>query len=206
VDINEFHLIMNHAGEETLRLTAKAHGIKLKEQLKPCFACKMANARKPKVPKSTETVAEKLGERIFIDISSIKSKSYGGTKFWLLVVDDKSDKSWSFFLKNKSDQGDTMLTFLKQMVKDKTPVSWIRADNAGENLTLQKLIEQDPHLKAKLEKTPRDTPQYNGKVERKFQTLWNRTRANMKGAKLPPGMRTGLWAEAARYTDAGARG
>jgi hypothetical protein len=141
-------------------------------------------------------VAEKLGERIFIDISSIKSKSYGGTKFWLLVVDDKSDKSWSFFLKNKSDQGDTMLTFLKQMVKDKTAVSWIRADNAGENLTLQKLIEQDPHLKAKLEKTPRDTPQYNGKVERKFQTLWNGTRANLNSSKLPAKIRNGVWAEA----------
>jgi hypothetical protein len=154
----------------------------------------MANAKKPRVPKSTETVAEELGERIFIDISSIKSKSYVGTKFWLLVVDDKSDKSWSFFLKNNSDQGENMLTFLKQMVKDKTPVSWIRADNAGENQTLQKLIEQDPHLKAKFEKTPRDTPQYNGKVEHKFQTLWNGTRANLNSAKLPANMRTGLWA------------
>jgi hypothetical protein len=67
--------------------------------------------------------------------------------------------------------------------------------------TLQKLIEQDPHLKAKLEKTPRDTPQYNGKVERKFQTLWNGTKANLNSAKLPASMRTGLWTEAARYTE-----
>ena len=200
VDINEFHLILNHAGEETLQLTAKNHGIKLKGKLIPCFACKMANAKKPSIPKSTETVASKIGERIFIDTSSIKSKSFGGTKFWLLVVDDKSSQTWSYFLKQKSDQVNVMLTFLRQMSKSKTPVKFIRADNAGENLTLEKKIDDDPHLTAKLEKTPRNSPQYNGKVERMFQTLWNGTKANLNGAKLPANLRTGLWAEAARYT------
>jgi hypothetical protein len=115
LDINDFHLIMNHAAEETLHLTAKAHGIKLTGKLKPCFACKTANARKPKISKSTENVASKHGERIFIDISSIKFKSYGGTKYWLLAVDDKSDQSWSFFLPKKSDLADRMMPFLRQM-------------------------------------------------------------------------------------------
>ena len=36
------------------------------------------------------------GERLCIDISSIKAKSYGGNKFWLLVVDECTDvkSSW----------------------------------------------------------------------------------------------------------------
>jgi hypothetical protein len=54
-------------------------------------------------------------------------------------------------------------------------VSWIRADNAGENQTLQKLIEQDPHLKAKFEKTPRDTPQYNG-AQVSDSVEWNQSK------------------------------
>jgi hypothetical protein len=192
LDINTFHLIMNHAAEETLHLTAKAHGIKLTGKLKPCFARKTANARKPKISKSTENVARNNGERIFIDISSIKFKSYGGTKYWLLAVDDKSDQSWSFFLRKKSDLADRMMPFLRQMKKDKTPVVWICADNAGENLTLKQLIANDPHLNAKFEETPRASPQYNGKVERRFQTLWNATRAILNAAKLPEGMRCGL--------------
>jgi hypothetical protein len=88
------------------------------------------------------------------------------SKYWLLAVDDKSDQSWSFFMPKKSDLADRMMPFLKQMKKNKTPVVWIRADNAGENMTLKQLIADDPHLNAKFEETPRATPQYNGKVER----------------------------------------
>jgi hypothetical protein len=56
------------------------------------------------VPKGNDTVHAKHNrERLFMDISSIKTTSYGGSKFWLLVVDDKTDYSWSYFLKLKSE-------------------------------------------------------------------------------------------------------
>jgi len=43
------------------------------------------------------------GERIYINISSIKERSFEGAKFWALVLDEHSYFCWSFFLKNKSD-------------------------------------------------------------------------------------------------------
>jgi hypothetical protein len=199
--INDFHKIFNHASEETLKYTAQAHGIKLKGNLKPCFACKMANTKKPKVAKQTLVIADKIGERIYMDISSIKSTSYGGRKFWLLLVDDKSDRSWSFFLKKKSDLQDTVMTFLRDMAKKGTPVSFIRCDNAGENKSLKTAISKDSFVKTEFEFTPRDSPQYNGRVERAFADLWNRTRANLNEANFPPAMRNGLWAEAARFSE-----
>jgi hypothetical protein len=45
-----------------------------------------------------------LGERIFIDISSIKQVFYDGDKFWLLVQDEYTDYLWSFILSTKSEQ------------------------------------------------------------------------------------------------------
>jgi hypothetical protein len=201
VDINAFHQLMNHTAEETLRLTASAHGIKLEGELKPCFDCQIGNARKKNVAKTTAVIADSIGERIYVDISSIKATSYGGNKFWVLVVDDKTNKSWSFFVKHKDDQVEPLMGFLREMVKNGTPVKYIRLDNSGENKSWQKAVEADPHLKVKFEFTPRDSPQYNGRVERKFAFLWNGVRAVLNAAKLPQHLRTGLWAEAARYVE-----
>ena len=44
-----------------------------------------------KVAKWTQTKASKPGERLYMDISSMKERSLGGSKFWALIVDDYSD-------------------------------------------------------------------------------------------------------------------
>ena len=41
---------------------------------------------------------------MFIDISSFKHESMGEKRHWLIVVDEFSDYSHSFFLRKKSDQ------------------------------------------------------------------------------------------------------
>ena len=199
VDINTFHKIFNHCGEATLTATAKAHGIKLTGTLKPCVSCKTANARQKDVSKATGTVASAPGERLFIDISSIKQKSFGGSKYWLLVVDDKTNKSWSFFLKTKDETAEVLIPFLVQLAKDGTPVKSIRCDNAGENTDLQDQVKAHPTLSIDFEFTPRNSPQYNGKAERRFAFLWSGVRANLNDAQLPAWLRHGLWAEAGKF-------
>ena len=42
-------------------------------------------------------------EHLFLDISAPTVTSLGGKWHWLLVVDDKSDNPWGFFLMKKSD-------------------------------------------------------------------------------------------------------
>jgi hypothetical protein len=42
------------------------------------------------------------GEQLYIDVSSIMESSFGGAKFWALIVDNCPDYFWSFVL-NKSD-------------------------------------------------------------------------------------------------------
>ena len=51
--------------------------------------------------------------------------------------------------------------------------------------------------------TAPDTPQQNGRVERKFATLYGRVRAMLNRSRLPINARNKLWAECARTaTDA----
>jgi hypothetical protein len=163
VDINHLHQILNHWGEETARLTAAAHSLKVDSQLKPCFACKTGNARKKDVAKVTKVIADKLGERLYMDSTSCQHKAYGGGRFWIMAVDDLSGKSWSFFVPAKDEQVDPLFELLLQLKKNGTPCKYIRLDNAGENWSLQESVKNSPELcDIQFEYTPRDSPEYNG--------------------------------------------
>ena len=52
---------------------------------------------------------------MYLDISSIKGDSYGGKKFWLLIVDEATDNCWSYFLKQKSDAAKKVVEFIKDL-------------------------------------------------------------------------------------------
>ena len=60
-------------------------------------------AKQKNVPKVTETKSTVAGERLFADLSLVKFPSFGGSKFWLLLMDDATSKTDSFFLKEKSE-------------------------------------------------------------------------------------------------------
>ena len=136
------------------------------------------------------------GERLFIDIGSVKAESYGGSKFWLLIVDDCTDMCWSIFLKKKSDLPKAMLKVLNAMKAQGKEVKKIRCDNAGENVSFEERAGA-MNLGLKFEYTAARTPEQNGKVERKFQTLFGKLRAMLKDAGLPGGIKKGVWTEGA---------
>ena len=137
------------------------------------------------MPKSTETKSTIPGERIFTDITSIKYPSYGGNKFWSIVVDDATNIAWSVFLKRKSALPKKMIAFLHRMRKRGTPVKYIRCDNAGENVSLRDKCQEDKDLvEIQFEFTPKDSPQFNGKAERKLAVLYTRVRASNSAAGL----------------------
>ena len=70
----------------------------------------------------------------------------------------------------------------------------------GENVALETMLKADPDLKhIQFEYTPRDSPQYNGKVERKIAILHGRVRALFTAAGVPEDFRGKLWAEAASF-------
>ena len=96
----KLHQITGHTGEHLLKPTANYMKLKLLGRLPPCEACAKAKIRQRNVQKrKIKKMPAKPGYRVFIDISSFKQVSRGGNKHWLIVVDEFSDYTHSFFLK-----------------------------------------------------------------------------------------------------------
>ena len=69
---------------------------------------------------------------------------------------------------------------------------FIRLDNARENKTLKKMVEDASDLDLIVfEFTPPHSPQFNS-VERKFAVLWARTRVILNASMLEGKLRAGL--------------
>ena len=103
---------------------------------------------------------------------------------------------WSLFIRKKSELPSSVIEILNSIINSNRKIMFIRSDNAGENISLEKECEKY-HLGIKFEYTSRSTPQHNGVVERKYQTLYNRLRATMNEDGFEDKMRYDLWAECA---------
>ena len=54
----------------------------LEGQLEKCEDCALAKARQKNVPKINVKKSQTKGERLYMDTSSVKNKSFGGSKYW----------------------------------------------------------------------------------------------------------------------------
>ena len=196
ININNLHKILGHCGEATARMTGKAHGYDVVGAFKTCEACSIGKARQKNINKDWKGGSLTAGERLYVDISSIKGESYGGSKFWALVVDDYSSYCWSYFLNKKSDLKGKLVDLIVELKDLKRTVKFLRLDDAGENFALEKACKQ-LNLGVKFEFSGPRTPQRNGKVERKFQTLYGKIRAMFNDSGIENEIRHGLWAECA---------
>jgi hypothetical protein len=115
VDINEFHKMLGRCRLDRLENTGKIHDFRLSGTFETCEVCAIAKARQKNLNKDWKGGSEVPGERLYFDISSIKDTSYGGSKFWALIVDNYTDYCWSIFLKNKSVLKKQMLTLLTDL-------------------------------------------------------------------------------------------
>lgn len=197
IDVNRYHAILGHPNEVTTRFTAKRYNIKLTGEYQPCRHCALAKA-KQKATRATDVKNKSTipVERIMIDLASVQEVSIGGSRYWLLVVDEASDYGWSLFLRNKDELTNVMDRVLQALKVGGRNVKYIRCDNSGENIAFQKFCEAK-YAEIKFELTSPGTPQQNGQVERKFATLFSKDRATLHAAKLPIDLRRGLWAESA---------
>jgi hypothetical protein len=193
MDTNQFHAILGHPSFDSTKRTATYYGITLTGVAKPCDDCALAKSRQKNLKKESFFRSTEPGERLYIDQSYIRQKSYGGRECWLLIVDDCTDHCWSHFLKSRDEQNSFLISIIKDLkAKAQVIVRYIRCDNAGENIALEKLCLLEG-MGIQFEYTSPHTPQLNGRVERKFgATLYQRCRSMLNGARLNPNLRNGL--------------
>lgn len=198
INYEQAHAVLGHPGQNILLATAERMNWNLsRRDAKECKECLQGKAQRMQVNKTTNNHATKPGERLMIDISTVKtqnSKKIG--RYWLLIVDEATNMKWSYFLKSKEGQVSVIIGLIKRLNNDGKTVKFIRCDNAGENVALQNRIEEEG-INVSFEYTARQTPQQNGKVERAFATLYGRMRAMMIGANWSEEMKRMHWTEAA---------
>ena len=170
---------------------------KIQGKMENCENCAIGKMRQKNIPKGPKEKSTKPGYRMYIDITSSKYTSAGGSKYWCLAVDEATHMIFSMFLKQKSDMKEKLVTFLKELQHTYgVKVKHTRCDNAGENRALEELfIEKD--LGTIFEYTAPGTPQQNGVVERAFATMLGKTKAIMNGAGFDEKKRHLFWTEAA---------
>jgi hypothetical protein len=95
--------MLGHAHFDSIKRSAKYYNVQLSGTVQTCVACALAKIRQKNINKVTSFKSFHPGaRRIYIVISSSMRPSYGGAKYWILIVDDYSRYCWSNYVINKS--------------------------------------------------------------------------------------------------------
>ena len=192
--ISRFFQITGHTGEHLLKPTANYMKLKLIGRLPPCEVCAKAKIRQRNIPKKKmKKLPTRPGYRVFMDICSFQQVSRGGN--WLIVVDEFSDCTHSFFFKRKSDQIQIMPIWLRILSKKHNiEIKRIRLDKSGENRSLQKECDKS-NLGITFEFTAPGIPQQTSVAERRIPTLMGRARAMLIQVGIESKYKGEFWCE-----------
>ena len=189
-----WHNRLSHMSEKGLTILAKKN---LLSGMKSASFKKCAHylARKQtKVAFKTSPPSRKPGmlELVYSDVCGpMKTKTLGGSLYFVTFIDDHSRKIWVYTLKTK----DQVLNVFKQfhaLVERQTglKLKCIRTDNGGEYTGPFDDYCREQGIRH--QKTPPKTPQLNGLAERMNRTLVERVRCLLSQAQLP----RSFWGEA----------
>jgi len=136
------------------------------EKDKLCSACQagkqVANTHPTKVHLSSSRVLELLHLDLF---GPIIYASLGGNKYCLVIVDDYSWYTWTFFLQDKAEVASTFKKFAKNAQNQfDVKIKKIRSDN-GKEFDNTNIEEYCDEVGIKHEFSSTYTPQQNGVVE-----------------------------------------
>lgn len=163
-----------------------------KKILEGCSTC--LQGKQTRLPfKHVAVRATKMLELIHSDVGGpIECDSLGGSRFYVVFVDDFTRKVFVYILKTKSEVPQVFSDF-KQFVENQTgkKIQILRTDNGTEyvNASLLSILRKSGILH---QKTAPYTPEQNGVAERMNRTLVERSRCMIFDAKLDKS----YWAEA----------
>ncbi|XP_058004059.1 retrovirus-related Pol polyprotein from transposon TNT 1-94 [Hevea brasiliensis] len=192
-----WHKRFGHTNLKTLKLLQSKNLVVdmplVTENDSVCEACQFGKFSQAPFPVDQAWRASTKLELIHTDVCGpISTSSYGGSKYFLLFIDDFSRYCWVYFLKQKSEVFSKFQQF-KAFVETQTDskIKILRSDNGTEYTSIQfKEYLQKAGIHHQL--TVPYTPQQNGVSERKNRYLMNMARCLLFEKNLPKE----LWAEA----------
>ena len=95
--MEEFHDMLGYPNNHACNMTATNIGYKLIGNMNSCEDCARGKQRKKNMNKVQNEKFSLRGERLYMDGSSIKMKSSGGSKFWYIFVDIATGLKQSLF-------------------------------------------------------------------------------------------------------------
>ena len=81
-----FHRVTGHAGHHLMDASAKYYKVNLTGKVNNCLSCSLEKIRQKNILKKNEDKSENPGERMYLDISSMKKPSMGGRQNWVMLV------------------------------------------------------------------------------------------------------------------------
>ena len=153
-----------------------------------CETCVSCKGKRPSVKKKTCTRASQRGGRVFTDLKSIETISYGGHKYAIHFIDDATRYAKTYFLKMKCDAHLALRKYIKEELEPNNIILQAlrydggteyshRGDVYSESSDWRDFIASKPQgVIISVERTPTFTPEMNGVVERYSQTIMNETR------------------------------
>ncbi|GJZ35435.1 retrovirus-related pol polyprotein from transposon TNT 1-94 [Tanacetum coccineum] len=163
----------------------------VKDQL--CSSCEVSKAKRSSFKSKTVPSSKGRLNLLHMDLCGpMRVASINGKKYILVIVDDYSRYTWTFFLRSKDETPEVLKDFLTMIQRNlQAPVISVRTDRGTEflNKTLNAFFKEEgiEHQTS----TPR-TPEQNGIVKRQNRTLVEAARTMLSASKLP----LFFWAEA----------
>ena len=160
---------------------------------KICRSCVAGKHHRTSFPKKSPFRATEPLELIHIDICGpITPTTLGGSRYFLLIIDDFSRLTWVSMLQCKSDAFEAFKHFKNLAETEKgMKIKTLRSDRGGE-FTSDEFTNYCLKYGIKRQLTAPYSPQQNGVVERKNRTVVSMVRAMLKAKDLP----RELWGEA----------
>jgi transposase InsO family protein len=193
-----WHRQLAHVGMKNLhKLLKREHILGLTnvhfKKDRVCSACQAGKQVGVHHPHKNIMTTDRPLELLHLDLfGPIAYISIGGSKYYLVIVDDYSRFTWVFFLQEKSQTQETLKRFLRHAQNEfGLRIKKIRSDNGTEfkNSQIEGFLEEEG---IKHEFSSPYTPQQNGIVERKNRTLLDMARTMLDEYKTPDR----FWAEA----------
>jgi hypothetical protein len=203
VSATKLHALCGHGGEERDRAIAKHLNIQVtRGKLKPCSACATAKAKSKALTRGLTNQGQEIKEkpknkekivRAYVDLSAIKVPKElraivrnNPRPNWRLIVDERTGMPFSSFHSSKNGMVELLCELLNKWKNARKGISRLRCDNAGENKLLERRLASSEWKmnEIAMEYTAAATLQQNSVVEKKFDTIYCRSRAMIIGANI----------------------